>query len=145
MSYDSPFKLRVWHDKNMQMVQTFCHNQGGAMWYAAGNSFGWAWINEDYDGWHVDNPKPSPADVSPVMRWTGLKDKEGEDIWEGDIVRVPIATHPFAEQSYILGMVKWSQESCSFYIPGTPAFGVPKTTSVKVVGNIHQHSELLAT
>ena len=152
MSYNSPFKMRVWHNNQMQMVQTLCHNQGGAMWYAAGNAFGWAWINEEYDGWTADNPKPSPADVSPVMRWSGMKDNQGVDIYEGDICcNLRGFASDVVEFNWFLG---WSDQKVMGWctrdiLHGTVNIGLesgdayPKSKSGNVIGNIYANPEIV--
>ncbi|MDY7906770.1 YopX family protein [Bacillus sp. AG1] len=94
------------------------------------------------------------SNVSPLMQYTGLKDKNGREIYEGDIVR----NH--RDNSNELLEVLWQEEvaeHASDGIYGTkevPGFRFKRikrglTTvfvahvDLEVIGNIHQNPELL--
>lgn len=150
MIYDCPYKLRVWTGKSMMMVQTVCFNERGALWYGAGAAFGWAWVNDAYEGWTKDDPKPSSLDVAPVMRWTGHKDIDGKDIYEGDIVswcngEATLVIQYCEEYARFGGLVVLQRdeevENDSFQ--WFDDYGMPY--KIKVIGNVHQTPELLKT
>lgn len=159
MSYDCPYKMRAWDGRKMVTVQSLCFNQGGALWYGQGNQFGWAWVNEKFDGWTNDNPKPSKADVCPVMRWTELKDKNGTEIWEGDIVRILYWSHTHHGNigTENIGYIEYNKAYAIYYCvarcsDGSKGYielynrpGSARTTEARfeIIGNIHQNPELL--
>ena len=84
----------------------------------------------------------SIADGWELMQYTGLKDKNGKEIYEGDIVkgwhyedmdtgvgidRLSIPTTTFA--------VEWDNETCGWNLYGSDDF--------EVIGNIYENSELV--
>ena len=72
-----------------------------------------------------------------LMQYTGLKDKNGKEIYEGDIVRV-IVDDRYPEG---IGSVEWEASSCEF----TFGFGTASEVhwSHEVIGNIYENPELL--
>jgi len=73
------------------------------------------------------------------MQYTGLKDKNGKEIYEGDIVRIPW----FDEyQDYVC---QWSREFASFefYNKRTLTYlGGAGYETIKIIGNIYENPEL---
>ncbi|EME3580377.1 hypothetical protein QL848_000601 [Enterococcus faecium] len=97
-----------------------------------------AWFNSDY----IRN-----FDEIELMQSTGLKDKNGVEIFEGDVVAVE--NHPFQrkedsgagieiEGNYVVG---WNQHDLT-WCAGDLLLARLKPY-VKVVGNLYQNSELL--
>ncbi|AFZ90207.1 YopX family protein [Bacillus velezensis] len=94
------------------------------------------------------------SNVSPLMQYTGLKDKNGREIYEGDIVR----NH--RDNSNELLEVLWQEEVAEhasdgiYWTKEVPGFRFKRikrglTTvfvahvDLEVIGNIHQNPELL--
>lgn len=87
-----------------------------------------------------------------VMQYTGLKDKNGVHIYEGDIVRF---TNSIDEIYNEVGKVTWEQSECNFVAQYKTANGTTITiylisnetyrecVQYEVIGNIYENPELL--
>lgn len=86
-----------------------------------------------------------PLDGSiELFMWTGLKDKNGKEIFEGDIVR-SLGERPFTSNFRVF----WDQEHCGWHLQNTnPASTSGHLTgkyadTFEVIGNIKENPELL--
>lgn len=70
----------------------------------------------------------------PLMQYTGLKDKNGKEIYEGDIV---------LNQFNTKGVVTWEKEYCWFYITYFDGIWSMLNVPFEVIGNIYDNPELL--
>jgi len=70
-----------------------------------------------------------------LMQYTGLKDKNGVEVYEGDIVRYAII-----EESW---KVIWKKYGWCFKLSDGDEYNIPVTNLVKVIGNIYENPELL--
>lgn len=147
-------KFRAWTGSEMIMVQTLCFNDKGCLWFGKGTHMGWAftWPNAE---WTADDPKPDDNDLKPVMQFTGLMDKNGRDIYEGDILKT------FNTRCYYEVVFNDNQESFAQYtgfklkvhdkegdltkdrVIFQRFSNGPESFHYEVIGNIYQTPELL--
>lgn len=104
---------------------------------------------EDYDG----------KGVTQIMQWTGLKDKNGKDIFEGDIVEWKDRGATYADEPpKVRGFIKFDRSG--FQVFGAVFGKVPLNTEqgsyllhdghpsnhqneYEVIGNIYENTDLL--
>ena len=115
-------KFRAWDGQEMIPVDTLSFLAGGTRWHGPG--FGEGWLGKD---------------GSVLMQFTGLRDSEGREIYEGDI-----AVNERGEKGVI-------EFSCgAFGMRYVPPFDWDPMEPVdgmldmcRVLGNIHEHPHLL--
>lgn len=124
-------KFRVWSiQKNAFFVQDdiAIENTGGVLLYD---------FNEEYHKhWH------SIYDNHTIQQYTGLKDKNSVEIYEGDIVQV--RSEQYINENYV-GTIIFDEGSFLTKISDNDIRGVfsGEDEDIVVIGNIHENPELL--
>lgn len=71
-----------------------------------------------------------------IMQYTGLKDKNGKEIYEGDIVKIH-----WPSGSHAISKVGW--DFSSWQLEGGGMIGNFKNNELEIIGNIFENPELL--
>ena len=84
------------------------------------------------------------ADNQILMQYTGLKDKNGKEIYEGDIVTLPIPETDYKTRE--TGEVVFWDVSGSWEImhDGFRSLYAKESNQLEVIGNIYENPDLLA-
>ena len=131
-------KFRAWDKIEKQMVEVlnlhfendpapfFVHIYNHAM-------------NDDY--W-------TNTDESILMQYTGLKDKNGKEIYEGDILKVGKHIGEISYREMLYGgyglSIEYSDGFDEGYFGGCPANNwLAKYEEIEVIGNIYEQPELI--
>jgi len=145
----SEIKFRAWSRNNRKMY--YIPNDGPSV--TIGTNWWTFHKNDPQSGEHLANEL-----TGVLMRFTGLKDKNGKEIYEGDIVETTLFVEMKLDKEPMRGVIKYADKWATFYlVVGARKKGGPGVamTSVHewyyaeegeivatVVGNIYENPEL---
>lgn len=112
---------------------------------------------------HGDHMKEAEPSMYIVEQYTGLKDKNGKKIYEGDIVKATVRiSTPYKSDTFrnVRGKIVYGQggafciEEPEIFTSNNegserkfttinPLFSIGSTDNIEVIGNIHENKELL--
>ena len=148
--------LFVWKGKEMREILFRGKRKDNGEWiegYYCPCSFGWfpcrpaIILKEDMDNgyWH-----PEEIDPETIGQYTGLSDKNGKKIFEGDIVKYKNTGGVVYKgvTLTVIGKVVYNEKTTSFAVYGKDEIGAKycdyfPIKNIEVIGNIHDNPELL--
>lgn len=118
-----PIKLRYW-DKNLKKME-----------------YGGSFFDVGEDEWVFGIHTPHPDDCE-IMQWTGMNDKNGVPIFEGDVLKFFSRSLLQDEMSERVFPISWNEEELCWWVGG-PGEGFRPTKSrddneFEIVGNIYE-------
>ncbi len=119
-----PIKFRAWNARIKEMEQVT----------------GLSWFGEDgvMDKPDVVTNKAQVRDEPLLMQFTGLLDKSGKEIWEGDICEWKDGGNLIGGNRFTIA---WNTKRACWYLGD--CLNPIDMENVEVIGNIYEHKDLL--
>ena len=130
-------KFRAWDTKTKKMIFTGFHVIGEVVAF----NLIYQYCRENKE---EDEPSLGRLCDIEIMQYTGLKDKDGVEIYEGDIVK-----KLDGDYCDLTGFIEWCGTCCLGYriqyigIGNSQLIQAPWRNTHKVIGNIYENPELM--
>jgi uncharacterized phage protein (TIGR01671 family) len=126
-------KFRLWDGQHLQPVGSITFHTDGSYH-----------VNDEFPVNDIEMNERFGGNKYHLMQFTGLHDKNGNDIYEGDIIRCPHrVTHPkeggVLTQYERTDLIEWDDNEGGF---GRNQYEMNEY-SFQVIGNIYENPELL--
>lgn len=96
----------------------------------------WHYIDFNKDNLHIKFEVWEIRKTSKFYQYTGLKDKNGQEIYNGDIIK--------SNLSGIIYKIEWKEEYAQFIGHSLHSYYCPSTwKNGEVIGNIYENPELI--
>jgi uncharacterized phage protein (TIGR01671 family) len=95
-----------------------------------------------------NNEKHFDLEEMTIMQYTGLKDRNGKEIYDGDVVRIYYPPEIGSAKGLTVnpiqwvGVVAWENESKRWDYSGV-GFNIASDEIIEVIGNVFEHPELV--
>ena len=129
-------KFRAWDKEQLCWINIATLNFDGEFWY----------LTPAMDDFNPVYYESELGETWELMQSTGLKDKNGVEIFEGDVVKV--SNHPFQKKEDSAGieidgnyLINWSEHSLTWLAGDLLLYQLKPY--IEVIGNIYENPELL--
>ena len=114
--------FRAWDVENEKMIQNYAHISEYGQFYTA-------WTSTDRERKYIP------------MQYTGLKDKNNKEIFEGDIIEWVNWSN---NESKLITIIEYEDDYAAFFFGNWYERSFPETSEeALIIGNIYENPELL--